>query len=449
VPILRSISICYGGCTRGKGTGVNLRVATVLYSIAVVAIPISVASKFLLGMTGTTWIDPTLLLALAALLALFPHWGDFLNGELRPVLIGAAVLFLLSLVCALSGVLLRPPASLYDPLREPLRLLLNLCWFLVSCWFLVYRPRVILLCSILAVAFGLGSGIYLHLVAFGVAPAPAAVVSYTRAYLLRQTIWFNGFPIPRMGGLFFESPPFGLFMFSMVVILFLVRENGLYTRWTSWGVRFAVLGVLFSMSDQVLLAATLGLLFSLPLMEKKYPRIAWPLAAIVTIAVCAFEFQSLTVKETSATTGIVTRVNGGSVSERSFHVHYGLLLLEAHPAASLFGIGPGRYGEYASETAYFPNTVNMQTLELEVLVEWGVIGLGVWIALLGCVAARAWEVNGMLGIGLLLGLLLADSFQANWKYEAVFLAIGALSLRRSIYTEEMTPALLHHQEVTI
>ncbi len=80
----------------------------------------------------------------------------------------------------------------------------------------------------------------------------------------------------------------------------------------------------------------------------------------------------------------------------------GCYLLEAHPAASLFGIGPGRYGEYASETGYFPDTVNMQTSELELLVEWGVIGLTVWIALLGCVAARVWEVNGMLGIGLLL-----------------------------------------------
>jgi hypothetical protein len=127
----------------------------------------------------------------------------------------------------------------------------------------------------------------------------------------------------------------------------------------------------------------------------------------------------------------VTRVNGGSVSERSFHINYGLSLLGAHPAASLFGIGPGRYGEYASETGYFLDTVNMQTSELELLVEWGVIGLTVWIALLGCVAARVWELNGLLGFGLLLGLILADSFQANWKYEAVFLAIGALSLRRS------------------
>jgi hypothetical protein len=428
---------------------VSLRVATVLYSIAVVAIPISVASKFVLGMTGTTWIDPTLLLALAVGLAIFPRWGDFLIGELRPVLIGAAVLFFLSLVCTLSGVLLRPPASLYDALREPLRLLLNLCWFLLSCWFLVYRPRVILLCSILAVAFGLAAGIYFYLVAFGVAPAPPTVVSYTRAYLLRQTIWFNGIPIPRMGGLFFEAPPFGLFMFSMVIVLLFTRERGFYTRWTSWGVTFAVLGVLFSLADQVLLAATVGLLFSLPRIGKRHPRIAWPLAIVLTIAVCAFEFQSITVKESSATTGIVTRVNGGSVSERSFHINYGLHLLEAHPTASLFGIGPGRYGEYAAETGYFSDTVNMQTSELELLVEWGAMGLTVWIALLGCVAARIWEVNGVLGFGLLLGLILADSFQANWKYEAVFLAIGALSMRRSVDTAEMTPALLHHQEVTI
>jgi hypothetical protein len=428
---------------------VSLRVATVLYSIAVVAIPISVASKFLLGMTGTTWIDPTLLLAVAAMLALFPNWGDFFNGELRPALIGAAVMFFLSIVCALSGVLLRPPASLYDALREPLRLLLNLGWFLVSCWFLVYRPRVVLRCSILAVTFGLAAGIYFYLVAFGVAPAPAAVVSYTRAYLLRQTIWFNGIPIPRMGGLFFEAPPFGLFMFSMVVVLFLVRKKGLYSRWTSWGITFGVLGVLFSLADQVLLAATVGLLFSLPRMGKKHPRIAWPLAVVLTIAVCGFEFQSITVKESSATTGIVSRVNGGSVSERSFHINYGLYLLQSHPIASLFGIGPGRYGEYASETGYFSDTVNMQTSELELLVEWGVVGLAVWIALLGCVAARVLGVNGVLGFGLLLGLILADSFQANWKYEAVFLAIGALSMRRSIDTEEMTPALLHQQEVTI
>lgn len=405
----------------------SLRVATMLYALAVVAIPVGVASKFLLGVTGATWIDPTLALAVAALLALVPRWADFLSGDLRLVLAGTALLFSVSLICALSGLLLRPPSSLYLVLREPLRLWLNLCWFLLSSWFLIYRPRVILLCSIIAVVLGLGTGIYLHLAAFGVAPAPSLVVSYSRAYLLRQTLWVNGIPIPRMGGLFFESPPFGLFMFSMLVVLSFTREVSRYRRWTAAALSFAVLGILFSVADQVLLAGAVGLFSWLPNLRQKHPRITWPLAITMTLAICAFEFQSIMVKETSSSTGIVTRINGASVGERSFHIRYGLSLLEAHPAAALFGIGPGRYGEYASETGDFPDTVNIQTSELEILVEWGVAGLAVWIALLACVVARVWQLHGFLGFGLLLGLILADSFQANWKYEAVFLAIAALS----------------------
>jgi hypothetical protein len=417
---------------------VSVRTATVFYGIAVAMIPVSVASKFLLGMTSTTWIDPTLLLALAALLALFPRWGDFLTGGLRLVVMGAAALFFLSLVCALSGVLLRPPSSLYDVLREPLRLWLNLCWFLVSCWFLRYKPGVILRCSIFAVIFGLGTGVYLHLVAIGVAPAPALAVSYKRVYFLRQATRFNGILIPRMGGLFFESPPFGLFMFSMLVVLFFTRENGRYGKWTACGIAVAILGMLLSLADQVLLAGALALVSSLPRLGNKRPGIVWPLVTIATVAMLAFVFQSIAMKEHSST-GVSTEINGASVGERSFHLHYGLSLLEAHPAATLFGIGPGRYGEYASDTGYFPASVNMQTSELEFLVEWGVIGLGAWAALLACVMVRAWELHGVLGLGLLSGIILADSFQANWKYEAAFLAIAALCSRRC----STVPALSH------
>ena len=408
----------------------NVRIATILYAIAVAAIPIGVASKFLLGMTGAIWIDPTLLLALAALLALFPRWGDFLTGGLRLAVIGAAALFFLSLVCTLSGVLLRPPSSLYIALREPLRLWLNLCWLLLSCWFLANKPRVILVCSIVAVAFGLAAGIYLHLVAIGVAPAPAPVVSYTRAYFFRQAIWFNGIPIPRMGGLFFESPPFGLFMFSMLIVLSFTRDKRYHPKWTTCAITFAVLGMLLSLADQVLIAATVGLLASLPHLAKSRPRIMRPLLTFATIAICAFLFHSLSVKRISSTNDMVTEINGGSVGERSFHFRYGLSLLEAHPAATLFGIGPGRYGEYASETGAFPDSVNVQTSELELLVEWGVIGLTAWVALLACLATRQWEIHGILGLGLLLGLIIADSFQANWKHEAAFLAIAVLCRRR-------------------
>jgi len=412
----------------------SVRMATILYAVAVVAIPISVASKFLLGLTGSTWIDPTLILATAALLALIPHWGDFLAAELRLVAAGTALVAVLGLVCALSGMLLRPPSSLYDALREPLRLWLNLGWFLLTCWFLIYKPRVVLLCSIIAVVFGLACGIYFHLVAFGIAPASAPIVSYIRAYLLRQTLWVNGFPIPRMGGLFFESPPFGLFMFSMLVVLGCTREMGRYSRWTACGLACAVIGMVCSLADQVLLAGSVGLLSWLPNLGKKHPGITWPLAIAVTVAICAFEFQAIGAKQSSSATGIVTRINGASVGERDFHLRYGLSLLQSRPAATLFGIGPGRYGEYASDTGDFPATVNMQTSEIELLVEWGVIGLAVWIALFAGVAARVWNVHGVLGLGLLVAIVIADSFQANWKYEAVFLAIAALCTQRSTAT---------------
>jgi hypothetical protein len=407
----------------------NVRTATVFFAMAIAAIPIGVASKFMLGWTGAIWIDPTLVFAVAALLALFPRWGDFFNGGLRLAVIGAAALFFLSLVCALSGTILRPPASLYTPLREPLRLWLNLCWFLLSCWFLVYKPRVVLRCSIFAVVFGLAAGIYLQLVAVGLTPAPASVVAYTRSYFLRQTIWFNGVPIPRMGGLFFESPPFGLFMFSMLVVLLFTREAGRYPKWTAWGIGLAGLGILFSLADQVLVAGTVGLLASLPQLAKNRPGIVRPLLVVATIVVCAF-LHSLSVKNIASTTGIVTVINGGSVGERSFHFRYGISLLQAHPTSTLFGLGPGRYGEFASETGAYPDSVNIQTSELEILVEWGVIGLATWIALLTCVAGRAWELHGVAGLGLLLGLIIADSFQANWKHEAAFLAIAALCTRR-------------------
>jgi hypothetical protein len=189
--------------------------------------------------------------------------------------------------------------------------------------------------------------------------------------------------------------------------------------------------MLCSLADQVLLAGSVGLLSWLPNLGKKHPGITWPLAIAVTVAICAFESQAIAVKQSSSTTGVVTRINGASVGERDFHLRYGLSLLEGRPAATLFGIGPGRYGEYASETGDFPDTVNMQTSEMELLVEWGVIGLAVWIALFAGVTARVWDLHGVLGLGLLVAIILADSFQANWKYEAVFLAIAALCTQRS------------------
>jgi hypothetical protein len=404
------------------------RLSTQIFVITLALTPVSVACKFLFGATDSVWIDPSLLLSLLVLILLLPRWQDFLHDSLRPLAAGTALLFLASLGCALSGVILRPPSSLYTVLREPLRLWLNLAWFLVAAWFCRFRPRAVLAGSILAVIFALGAGIYLELAAFHLAPAPALVAAYTRSYLARQTIWFQGFPLPRMGSLFFEAPPFGLFMFSMLVVL--RRMRAFAPSWSGAASLLAGLGVLLSLSDQVLMAGAIGVFSGLPGRSgvQKRPVMIWGIAILVTILVCAFEFQSLAVKQASSDTGVVTRINGGSVGERDFHIRYGLRLLGTYPAATLLGVGPGRYGEYAADSGNFPNTVNMQTSEMEILVEWGLGGVLVWMVLLGALAGRIQTLHGIAGLGLLLALIIADSFQANWKYEAVFLAIAALAV---------------------
>jgi hypothetical protein len=402
---------------------------TLLYVAAVALTPVSVASKYLLGATTSTWIDPSLLLSLAALLTLLPCWEDFLESELQLPMVAAGLLFLASLVSALSGLVLRPPESLYTVLREPLRLWLNLAWFITSVWFLRHRPRVVLIGSIIAVSFALIAGIYLELAAFRLVPAPELASSYARTYLIRQTLWFHGFPLLRMGGLFFEAPPFGLFMFSQFVVLALLREGALLRRWSATSLVFAGFGLLFSLSDQVFIAAAVGIFSGLSRLRKRWKVMPW-IAVIALVVVCGFELEALAIKQVSSTNGIVSWINGGSVGERDFHVRYGLSLLGEHPAAAFFGVGPGRYGEYAADTGDFPSTVNVQTSEMEILVEWGALGLALWLLLFGSFAARGFQAYGVLGLGFVVGLLIADSFQANWKHEAVFLALAVLVVPR-------------------
>lgn len=404
----------------------NVRIAVVLYSLAVVVIPIGVASKFLLGLDDVTWIDPTLVLSIASMAVLLPRWGDFLGADLRLLTIGAAILAAASLVCAFSGFLLRPTPSLYNAIREPLRLWLNLCWFLLSAWFLRNRPRVVLCCSGIAVAFALCTGVYLDLVVFGIAPAPQLVVSYARIYFLRQTVWFGYTPIPRMSGLYFEGPPFGLFMFSMLVVLFVLRRDGFRSKGSGRSIALATLGTILALADQVLLGALVSLAVCLPALGKKNAHALRFAMLFVIVGLGCFEAYSISAKNGTSAFEIGSNINGNSVGERSFHLRYGLSLLQSNPSATLLGIGPGRYGEYVAETGNFPDTESMQTSEAEVLVEWGVLGSFVWLVLFVCVMTRAWAAHHMLGIGLLFGVIIADSFQANWKHEAVFLAIATL-----------------------
>jgi hypothetical protein len=96
------------------------------------------------------------------------------------------------------------------------------------------------------------------------------------------------------------------------------------------------------------------------------------------------------------------------------------------PASLITGIGPGRYGDYAVRTGYFPSTVTTQFTIIDWVVEYGFLGLlliGVWLFRIGSHALFGY---GIFGAGALVAILIGNMFQANWMWEAWFLALAFL-----------------------
>ncbi len=404
-----------------------MKISSILYALALLSLPLGPALKLMFGSEEMVWVDPTLIFATLAFVALIPIWNSSDSIELGGPTLATVVLTLLCIACALSGFLIRPSTKPYDALREPIRFFLTMIWFLTSCWFLRFRRRFVFRCAAVAVLLALLSGIYIDLVAAGFIPAPQKVIQYAQIYLLRQLISISGQLVPRMGGFFIEAPPFGLFMLSMAAFFYLAYRAGIRRASVLPGLIISLLGLFASLADQ----AFLGFFAALPtvILSIKSRR-GWVKPTLVItfgglLAILGFESLASKVMLEAQTTS-TSHIYQDSVGERSFHLEYGLSLFVDKPAAALLGIGPGRYGEYVAETGFFPNTVTMQTTEPELLVEWGVLGLGVWIVVIALTARTAWRLHGLMGVGLLVGICLADSFQSNWKAEAAFLAFAAL-----------------------
>jgi hypothetical protein len=415
-----------------------MKIANVLYGTALILMPVSYAVKSLLGLEDMVWINPSLILAAVVLLLLIPRWGDFLNRDLLPVLLCSIGIGIAVIPAAISGLVLRPTPLPYDVLREPIRLYLLLIWLLTSCWFLRYNRRMVFRCTAIAAMFALLTGFYMYGVVVNWLPANMATVSYARIYFLRQAIWLYRFPVPRMGGLFVEAPPFGLFMFSSAIVLLVGRYLGEDSRLLRWGFRVAIFGTILSLTDQVILGGAIALAMALPTRLNRNRWYFWPVLVIVLSVPTMFLAGSFLAK-TGQSDGEPSAIyiNGSSVGERSFHSHYGISLLTADAKRVPFGIGPGRYGEYAAETGLYPGTVTMQFTAMEILCEWGVVGLAV---LGGCVIVfllSLWRTSGFFGTGLFAGLLLANSFQSNWKWEGAFLAVA--TLYTSIFVKKKLP----------
>ncbi|MGB0063420.1 MAG: hypothetical protein WBP85_03165 [Terracidiphilus sp.] len=408
----------------------TMRMASFFYALALLTLGLGPATKVFLGGADMLWLDPPLIFSMLALAALLPHLNRQNTRLWREI---AGPLLALALVCGLSivsGFALFPTAELYNALREPMRFLLILVWFATSCWFLEQRRELVFRYAAAGALLGLLSGLYVYSAAMRLVPAPIALVAYAQQYWLRQAFWVGNLPLPRMGGLFIEAPPFGLFMLGLLALFLIALRSGARNKAVIVGLATALVGAIASLADQVMIAVVVCLAASVLSLKM---RSRWLRPAVLGMAFCllatagALSLRTkLIVGPGMGTADIIYR---NSVGERSFHMRYGISLLELKPAATVFGIGPGRYGEYVAQTGLFPDTVTMQYTAPEILVEWGVAGVAVWLAVLAMLGARAWKTHRFAGLGLLAGLLIADSFQANWKSESMFLALAAFCVR--------------------
>lgn len=396
-----------------------------LYGLAVVLIPIGFGVKEMFNLHY--WLDPTLILALVI----------FLLWPARPLPLVSVAIVAFAVFAAYIGTIYLPPlysdlVSLYWILKEPVRLLLCMMLFWVSVRFFVKDLQFAIRWLVVSVLAQLLLAAYLLVAVLGMVPVPRFLDRFVAMHQAAQWITVATLFVPRACGTFFEAPPFGLFMFCALVLLALAYfRDGLKTRLVLWGMVGALVGVLGSLSEQTLLGA-LPLLAGLVLSSKR-GRVSVRVAfAAVLLAVIPFASSELMVRVQQVEAeqvglGRVGAVQVGSGYERIFHARFAMEVLSENPWHWLTGMGPGRYGEYVEQVGPFSNTTTPQVTPVSWLFGYGLPGTALILAFLVIIGKNAIKRYGvLLGGGALLGILVANLFQAGWKSEPFFLALAYL-----------------------
>lgn len=399
---------------------VSLSPQRVLYAAAIVLIPISFGVKETLGLTY--WLDPTLILAFL----IFLLWPE----KPRPLITIAISIF--AVFSAYAGTFYMPPIfgdflTLYHIFKEPLRLFLVLTLFWISVRFFVRDRKFALRWVSISVLIQVVMAIYLVGAVLGKAPYPNFLDNYVNAHMEVQWITVGSFLIPRLCGTFYESPPLGMFMMCCLVILAFGRlRDGVKGRIITFGIIAASIGVAWSLSEQVLLGLLPLCAGAILAMRrgKTTLRIALAAAILVTVPFVSTKLMNKVQQEQQVQGQAVVGTSGG---ERAFHSRYALRMLGNNPWGWLTGLGPGRYGAYASRTGFFPDSVTPQVTPIAWLFGYGAFGTAIICAWLFLIAKNSVKSYGIfLGLGAFIAILLANMFQAGWKDESFFLALAYL-----------------------
>jgi len=413
-----------------------MRMAAFLYAVALLLMPL--ALKPILHSANIAWVHPTLLLGfLSFVLIKTPMKDKRALGVVIYAFLSASVGYFFMAVSPD-----KESSSLYAVYIEPIRLGLYMIWFWLSVEFLSTRKAFVLRWLAISATIQLALAGYLYLALYDLVPVPDIVGLYLNVYKMRQVVWFGDTPVYRMAGTFIESPPFGLFMFSCLVVFATFLKGGrdvgpqeeTARRWAWLGATVAIIGAIASLSDEVLLAVIvfgLSLYFSMrgratkPWMRKSTEIL---LGGGLLLGIAAYALPRVIEKWTEAAATKPDEIGtlGEAGGERMFHTRYGLQLLWDNPLAFFTGIGPGRYGDYVVKTGQYPPDVPIQVTPVAWLVEYGAFGTVLILSWLWSITKRAQQTHPVLAIGACVGLIIANIAQGGWQYDVWFLALAFL-----------------------
>jgi hypothetical protein len=422
-----------------KATRSSFSLAFFFFRLAVFFIPASFAIKFFIGLPEIIWLDPCLFIGLVALLFYLVENKTLPNSRI----IGIG--FLLVVIYFLSSFLNTMFAPSWFPeeaytvqllLAEPIKVMLNMIFFTLT--FIYARDpnhrKTIVYWLGWSALLQLGLAVYLVAATYQPLPLPASFAEYTQNYAARQSLWFGDLRVTRLAGTFFESPPFGLFMFAVFLVTFYEattsRSKQLY-----FFASVAFLGVLGSLSTQVLggilawgAVAVLGLLNLKP---KSITRWLGNSAVVIGAVLALVPVIAYLIYSISSRIAIVERylnhperLFASSFGERFFHIFNVFDVVSQNLLNLLLGVG-SRYGFYVHQAfPVYPDTTTPQVVPVDVLSATGLIGLVLFVVWLLLMLKPLFFLPKLQGIAVWIGLVAAISTQATWKWTAFFFALA-------------------------
>lgn len=409
------------------------------FLFAIIILPFSFATKDIIG-KEITWVDPSLVIILFVFLSLILNKNSKILPRNASLLISSLVFiyFLSSLINFFTN-----QHNDLEFLREPLRFGLSLLVFYTTYYFSKDPNKKISILSIMGIAATLQFFIAIYFLGVFLLHLPSFlnIEEFVTDYFKRQLIFYK-VPIPRLGGTFFESPPFGLYMLCSFLTSYLLYKLT-SSKLSVFYIVITSLGVISSFSDQIIFSYLIIVLFIFYKKIKKsqfYPL----LLIIVVVFITYISFLTMPSYQNKFSTISSGDYYGTSAGERYFHIMYSIELFLKNPKNIMIGIGPGIYGEYVSLIGMFPNTTTPQVTFFEILCETGAIGFFLFTITLVYLGKFLYKYYGLLGLGVLTVIIIGDGFQANWKWSSVFLMVGVFLV---IPNKKATPQVVRFNEL--